>query len=145
MMVRASGTLKRRSQIRDQFGDVRRQDVGQELADVVEDRPPFLDRGDDAREVVIEEHHSAASRATSVPVMPMAMPMSAARKRRRVVDAIAGDGHDRAVALQRLHDAELLIGGDAGEQHIRRVEREPICASDIRRTRSPVMTADRRR
>ena len=43
---------------------------------------------------------SAASLATSVPVMPMATPMSAWRERRGVVDAVAGHGHHVALALQ---------------------------------------------
>ena len=56
---------------------------------------------------------SAASLDTSVPVMPIATPMSAVFKRRRVVDAVAGHRHDRAAALQRLHDAQLVLGVDA--------------------------------
>ena len=35
---------KREGQIRDQLGDVRRQDVGQELPDVLEDGAAFFDR-----------------------------------------------------------------------------------------------------
>ena len=58
MTVSGSGTPKQdEGQVGDQLGDVGGQDVGQELADVVEDRPPLLDRGDDAGEVVVEQHH----------------------------------------------------------------------------------------
>ena len=42
---------------------------------------------------------SAASFVTSVPVMPMATPMSAVLERRGVVDAVAGHGHDLASPL----------------------------------------------
>ena len=34
-------------------------------------------------------------------------------QRRRVVDAVAGHRHHRAVALQGLHDAQLVLGIDA--------------------------------
>ncbi len=50
-----------------------------------------------------------ASLATSVPVMPMATPMSARLQRRRVVHAVAGHGHEFALVLQRLHDLDLLL------------------------------------
>ena len=41
---------------RQHLADVRRQQVAQELADVREDRPPFLDRRDDRGEVVVGQH-----------------------------------------------------------------------------------------
>ena len=44
-------------QVRHQLGDVRRQDVGEELADVGVDGPALLDGRDDAREVVVQQHH----------------------------------------------------------------------------------------
>ena len=43
---------------------------------------------------------AAASRATSVPRMPIATPTSAFLQRRRVVDAVAQHGHDLAAGLQ---------------------------------------------
>ena len=56
---------------------------------------------------------SAASLETSVPVMPIATPMSAVFKAGRVVDAVAGHRHDRAFALQRFHDPQLVFRVDA--------------------------------
>ena len=47
---------------------------------------------------------------TSVPVIPMAMPMSAAR----VVDAVASHGHDLSASFPRTYDAQLVLGRDAG-------------------------------
>ena len=58
MIVRASGNPEQdEGEIGDQLGDVGRQDVGEELADVVEDRAALLDGRDDAREVVVDQHH----------------------------------------------------------------------------------------
>ena len=67
---------------------------------------------------------SAACLATSVPAIPMAMPIWAALQRRRIVNAVAGNGHDMLLLLQRLHDAHLLIGGNPGEDDFRVVQRE---------------------
>ena len=79
------------------LADVRRQQVAQELPDVGEDRPAFLDGGDDRGEVVVGEHHVGrllrdvgagdAHRDADVGGL----------QRRRVVDAVAGHRHDRAV------------------------------------------------
>src|SRR5664279_2958226 len=55
-----------------------------------------------------------ASRATSVPRPPIAMPVSGLDGR-RVVYAIARHGNDFTVRLQALDDAKLLTGPDACE------------------------------
>ena len=54
-------------------------------------------------------------------------------QRGRVVHAVAGHGDDRAVRLQRLHDAQLVLGIDA------RVDRHFLhaCGAAPRRTSSP--------
>jgi hypothetical protein len=49
--------------------------VADELADVVVDRAAFFHRRDDAGEVVVGQHQSAAPLLTSVPVMPIATPI----------------------------------------------------------------------
>jgi len=56
---------------------------------------------------------AAASLATSVPVMPMATPMSARLSAGRVVHAVAGHGYDVPAALQGRNDAELVGGRHA--------------------------------
>ena len=58
---------------------------------------------------------SAASLVTSVPVMPMATPMSAGAAPRRVVHAVAGHGHDVAPRLERLDDPDLVLGRHPGD------------------------------
>ena len=58
---------------------------------------------------------SAASFATSVPLIPMATPMSAFLSGGRIVDPVAGHRHDLLVRLDRLHEAELVLGARAGE------------------------------
>ena len=57
----------------------------------------------------------AASLVTSVPVTPIATPMSALRRAGRVVDPVAGHRDDVAAGLQRAHDPDLVLGGDAGD------------------------------
>ena len=54
------------------------QQVTDKLADVLIDIPAFLDRRHDRGEIVVAQHEWRASLVTSVPVMPMAMPISAA-------------------------------------------------------------------
>ena len=51
---------------------------------------------------------SAASFETSVPVIPMATPMSARLRAGRVVHAVTSHGDRLAEPLQRLHDAQLV-------------------------------------
>ena len=104
--------------------DVGGQDVGQELADVLEHRAPLLDRRDDGGEVVVEQHHVGGAARNVGAHHPHRDADVRALQRRCVVDAIAGDGDDVPLALQRLDDAHLLVGGHAGEQDLLRVERE---------------------
>src|SRR4029453_19396968 len=58
---------------------------------------------------------SAASLATSVPLMPIATPMSAFRKAGASFTPVAGHGDDLSLALQRLDDSQLVFRRDAGE------------------------------
>src|SRR6516164_5436688 len=60
-----------------------------------------------------------ASRATSVPRPPMAIPMCAAFKRRRIVDTVPGHSRDRPVRFECVDDTKLLLRHDPGE-HRRR-------------------------
>ena len=43
-------------------------------------------------------------------------------QRGRVVDPVAGHGHDMTALLQRLGDAQLVLGGDPGDDHAVTVE-----------------------
>ena len=89
-------------EIWNEFGNIVNEDVGQEFADVLEYRSPFLDRVDDAREIVVEQHHvrgrtgdlgaGDAHRDTDMRSL----------QRRRIIDAIAGHRDDVPAALERL-------------------------------------------
>ena len=75
---------------------------------------PSLDRADDGGEVVVGEDHRrgflgdlGAGDAHGHADVGLA-------QGRGVVDAVAGHGHDVAAALQRAHDADLVLGGDPG-------------------------------
>ena len=87
---------------------------------------------------------SAASLATSVPEMPMAMPMSARAQRRGVVDAVAGDRDHVPLALQRGHDPHLLVGADAREDGSRAAP-SAVCSSASRHPRAALAGDDARR
>ena len=56
---------------------------------------------------------SAASLETSVPVMPIATPMSAVFRAGASLTPSPVIATDRALALQRLHDPQLVFGIDA--------------------------------
>ncbi len=111
-------------QVRNQLGDVRSQNVGEELADVVEHRASFLDGIDDGGEMVVKQddvgrlarHIGTGQAHGNADVGNF--------QRRCVVHPVTSDGDDLALALQRLDDQHLLLGGDAGKQHLGRIERE---------------------
>ena len=95
------------------LGDVRAQQVGQVLLDVVVDPAAALDRLDDGREVVVRQHDVGrllgdvgagdAHGDADVGVL----------ERRRVVDAVAGHRDDVALVLPGAHDLELVHRRDA--------------------------------
>ena len=99
---------------REHLADVRRQQEAQELADVGEDRPALADGGDDRGEVVVGEDHvrrllrhvgaGDAHRDADVGRL----------QRRGVVHAVAGHGHDVAVGLEGVDDAQLVLGRHPG-------------------------------
>ena len=82
--------------------------------------------------------------------MPMATPMSALLQRRRVVDAVAGHGHDLAAApAAPATSAHLVLGRDAGEHgDVRRSGRPssavgPCASSSAPVTARPAMPRSR--
>ena len=100
-----------------QAGDrhVDREDVAHRLAQIVVDAPAEPDGADDRAEIVVEQHdrrglarHVGAAAAHGDADMR-------GLERRRVVDAVAGHRDDLAVGLERVDDAQLLLGHDAGE------------------------------
>ncbi len=81
------------------LAQVRGEQEGDELPDVVGDRPSFSDRGDDRREVVVREDEVGrlACRLGARP--PHGDADVGPAKRGRVVDAVAGDRDDLALGL----------------------------------------------
>jgi hypothetical protein len=90
------------------------QQVAQELADVGEDRPSLADGGHDGGEVVVGQDHlgrffgdvGAGDAHGDADVGRL--------ERGGVVHAVAGHGHDVAVGLEGVDDAELVLGRDRG-------------------------------
>ena len=76
--VSGRGTAGTPRQKRHQLGYVRGEDVRDELADVVVDRPSLPHGGDDRREVVVGDHHRGSLMSHPLPRVPIATPMSAA-------------------------------------------------------------------
>ncbi len=88
---------------------------GDELGQVVEHPAAFLDRSLDGGEVVVGEDHVGRffghlGAGDAHGHSDVRLPQGGS-----VVDPIARHGHDVAPALQRVHQAQLLLGGDAGE------------------------------
>ena len=141
MTVSGSGTPNRHEgQVGDQFGDVGGQDIGEELADIREHRPPLLDRGHDAGEVVVEQDHVGGLARHVGPAPPMAMPMSARFSAGASFTPSPVTATISPLPLQGLNDPHLLVGADAGEEDFLGVEGElelryPTCPRVGRRSR----------
>ena len=98
------------------IGYVDGEDVGDGLLDVVEDAPSELHGVHDGGKVIVQQHErAAASRATSVPRPPMAMPMCAAFSAGASFTPSPVMATISPVGLQRVDDPQLLLGHDARE------------------------------
>ena len=120
---RQRNTENDKREIRDQLRHVRGENVGEEIADIGEDGAAFLDRGDDAREVVVEQHHvgsfaSHVSAAAAHGDADVGFPQG-----RCVVHAVARHGDDCALLFQRADDAHFLFREYASKDDLRGVER----------------------
>ena len=99
---------------RQHFTHVGRQQVAQKLADIVKDSPPLAHRLDNRGEVVVGQDHAGrflghlgaghAHRHANVGRL----------QRRCIVHAVAGHGHNVAVGLQRIDNAQLVRGRHPG-------------------------------
>ena len=104
---------ERREDHHGDLGEVAAEDVADELADVVEDDPALAHGADDRGEVVVLQHHVGGVLGDVGAGDPHRHADVGLLERRSVVDAVAGHRHDLALALQRLDDAELVLGRDA--------------------------------
>ena len=92
------------------LGHVARQQEQDDLAQVVEDGAAFSDGFDDGREVVVGEHHVGGLARDVGAHEPHRHADVGALEGRCVVDAVAGHRDDLAVALERVDDAQLVLG-----------------------------------
>ena len=82
---------------------------------VVVNPAPELDRTDDRREVVVQQHERG-SFARHVGTTAAHGDADMGRfERRHIVDAVAGHRDDLAVGFQGRHDAQFLLGHYASE------------------------------
>ena len=112
----------------------RRRRRSDEAADVVEDAPPFHDRGHEGREAVVGEDDVGGLLGDVRAAEPIATPTSAARSAGAVVDAVPGHGDDVAVGLPTLDERELAGRVDPGE-HARLVVHAGPAACTVGRLR----------
>ena len=90
-------------------------DVGHRLAQIVVDAAAEPHGADDRAEIVVEQDDRRGL-ARDIGAAPAHGDADmGGLERRRVVDAVTGHGDDLAVRLERLDDAQLLLGHDAGE------------------------------
>ena len=78
-------------------------------------RRPMAHGADDRGEVVVGEHERRGLARDVGAALAHRDADVGGLERRRVVDAVAGHRDDLAARLERLHDAQLLLGHDARE------------------------------
>jgi len=97
-------------------GDVHGDDVGDGLADVVEDAAAHPDRLHDRGEIVVEQHEGRGFAGdASVPRLPMAIPICAAFSAGASFTPSPVMATISPLAFQRPHDPQFLLGYGAGE------------------------------
>ena len=116
------------------LADARRQDERERLDEVVVDAAALLDRGAQRREVVVGEHHVRRLLGRGRAAPPHRDADVGLAQRRRVVDAVAGDGDDLAARLQRAAPA----GACAPAPRARRSPSRPSSCSSMRSSSAPV-------
>ena len=95
-----------------------REDEDDELADVVVDAATFLHGGSERREVVVDEHRSGRLSGHVRAAGPHGDADVGLAQRRCVVDAVAGDGDDLALALEDAGDPELVLRSAPCAHHL---------------------------
>ena len=86
-----------------------------ELLDVLVDVAPFLDGGDDGREVVIHEHDVGHFTRDIAAALTHRDADIGALQGRGIVDPVSRDRDDLPQVLQALDQAQLVLGGHAGK------------------------------
>ena len=100
------GPHHERGELRDVVGEV----VREEAPDVEERGAPLLDRGDDRRELVVEQDEVGGFACDVGPRRAHRDPDRRFAQRRRVVHAVAGHRDDVTADPQCARDAQLLLG-----------------------------------
>ena len=114
MAVSGSGHPRSRGTEQQQdFSGIGAEQVMNELLNIVEDCPTFLDGVDNRREIIVDKHHVGS-------VFRDVRSRDAHRDadvghldRCRVVNTVAGHGDNVAVRAQGRNNSQLVLGGDA--------------------------------
>ena len=94
---------------------VRRQQIAQKLANIVEDATPFAHCLDDGGEIVVGQYHLGRLLGDLRAGDPHGDADVRCLQRRSVVDAVASHRNYLAVRLQRIDDTQLVQGRHAGK------------------------------
>ena len=92
------------------FAAIGRQRPVDHLPDIVVDRAAFAHGGDDRGEIVVGQHQLGGLLGGLGALAAHRHADIGALQRRRIVDAVAGHRRHRAIRLQRLHQAQLVLG-----------------------------------
>jgi hypothetical protein len=96
------------------FAGVAREEVVDELLDVVVDAAAFLHRGDDGGEVIVGEDHVGRLFGDIGPRHPHGDADVGGLHGLRVVDAVSGHGDNLIASLPGVYHLKLVLRGDAG-------------------------------
>ena len=102
------------------LADIRRQQIHQVLLDVAEDPAPFFNSSHDRREVVVGQRHGSGFLGDIRARDAHGNADVGLLQRGRIVNAVAGHGHDVPVLLEGAHDAQLVCGRNARKDVDRR-------------------------
>ena len=100
---------------REDFRDVARQQVMEELENVPVNDPPLLDGSDDAGEVIVGDHHVGVFLGDLGPLDAHRDADVRLLHGRGVVHSVARHGDNVPLLLQRFDDPQLVLGRNAGK------------------------------
>mmetsp|Transcript_24496 Transcript_24496/g.67316 ORF Transcript_24496/g.67316 Transcript_24496/m.67316 type:complete len:369 (-) Transcript_24496:1957-3063(-) len=113
------------------LGNVNGHDEGHKLLDACVNRPALLDGGNNRAEVVVGEDHLCCTFGDLRALDPHCDADVRLVQRGRVVHAVARHGAHEALALEGLHDLDLVLGLGACEALRLRRQRIDLCLADV--------------
>jgi hypothetical protein len=113
-----------RAEDREQFGEVAGKEIVNEAQDVGDDHAALFHSADDRHEPIVGDDDVGGFLGGIGPAQTHGDANVGRLERRRIVDAIAGHGHDIPAPLERVDDLQLVLWRHARED--RRLGRNPF-------------------